>query len=337
MNDTAFILQSCTRAIAGAEEAVHLLEQKSRLEQAVASSDPALTLDTAKSLLESILKTILSDRINGPQLNKDLSPLYSDVRGVLTLNNNAQANEILKRLTNSIVHNVAELRNKYGAASHGDDGYFENPIEMPEAEMVAHIVDGMGGFLFRKHKNLNDPELSQRIFYSDYEEFNEWLDTQNDAIKLPVEEAKDIPFSVFLFTYDVTTYRAMLLQYLATENEDSEATTEIQQAVSAAEPAAEPAAEGKIDKIQILMDMLILNDEVRASVTDDECRNMALFVEDYAINKAGVDWDSRDSLISKFRIQIKRQLTKITYSEAFIESAIENLIDKAKELYPSEN
>lgn len=261
--------------------------------------------------------------------------MYADVRGALSLNNDAQANEILKRLTNSIVHNVAELRNKYGAASHGDDGYYENPIEMPEAEMIAHIVDGMGGFLFRKHKNLNDPELEQRIFYSDYEEFNEWLDTQNEAIKIPVEEANDIPFSIFLFTYDMDTYRAMLLQYLATEKEDTEAVADALQLTPVVELVVEPVADGELDKIQILMDELILNDEVRASVTDEECRELALFVEDYAINKAGIDWDNRDSLIASFRIQLKRQLIKITYSKAYINNAIDHLIEKAKELYPS--
>ena len=338
MSDTAFILQNCTRAIAGAEEAIHLLEQKSRLEQAISSNDPALTLDTSKSLLESIFKTIISDRVAEPELGQDFGPLYKNVRDVLALNQDTQANEILKRLTNSIVHNVGELRNKYGAASHGDDGCYENPIQMPEAEMVAHIVDGMGGFLFRKHKDLNDPELAHRIFYSDYGEFNDWLDSQNDPIEIPVEEAKVIPFSVFLFTYDVDTYRAMLLQYIQTEEEDAGIVDEavVDEAVLQPEPEPEPEPEVQIDPIQDIAAALIINDEVRQSITDDQCISLANFVSEYARNKAGLDWQNRDALIAKFRIQLKRQLIRITYSEAFIDNAIDLLIEKAMQYYPSE-
>jgi len=346
MSDTAFILQNCTRSIAGAEEVVHLLEQKSRLEQAVSNNDPALTLDTSKSLLESIFKTIISDRAAEPDLGKDFGPLYKNVRDVLTLNQDAQANEILKKLTNSIVHNVGELRNKYGAASHGDDGCYENPIQMPEAEMVAHIVDGMGGFLFRKHKDLNDPELAHRIFYSDYAEFNDWLDSQNDPIKIPVEEAKLIPFSVFLFTYDVDTYRAMLLQYIQTEEEDSVVVTDAAEEDVDIQPEIEPEIETEIeteiesevqvDPIQDIAAALVVNNEVRHSITDEQCKVLAEFVSDYARNKAGLDWQNRDALIAKFRIQLKRQLIRVTYSEAFIDHAIDLLIEKAIQYYPSE-
>lgn len=342
MGDSAFIMQSCTRSIAGAEDAIHLLEQKSRLEQAVSSNDPALTLDTSKSLLESIFKTILTDREPDPKLNKDFSPLYADVRRVITLNSDAVANEILKRLTNAIVHNVGELRNKYGAASHGDDAYYENPIEMPEAEMIAHIVDGMGGFLFRKHKSLNDPEAAQRIFYSDYAFFNDWLDSQNDSIVIPVEGAKQIPFSIFLFTYDVETYRAMLLQYIQTELEDSgeaiEETVPDETIVheDTNDQEEQVDKEEEIDPIADIAAALILNDEVKNVMADDELIEIAGFVRDYATNTAGVDWQSREPLLAKFRIQLKRLLYRYKYPEALVDEGIEVLIAKAVEYFPSE-
>lgn len=345
MSDTAFILQNCTRAIAGAEDAIHLLEQKARLEQAVLSGDPALTLDTSKTLLESIFKTILTDRQADPKINLNFSPLYAEVRNVIALNNDAEANEILKRLTNSIVHNVGELRNKYGAASHGDDGCFENPIEMPEAEMVAHIVDGMGGFLFRKHKNLNNPELTQRIFYSDYDVFNDWLDSQNNPIEIPVEEAKKIPFSIFLFTYDVDTYRAMLLQYIQTEEEDAADAGENVQVIESSVVQSEPEEDFWLvpktkpdiasDPTQDIIDSLLINEEVNYSITEDECTHLAEFVRDYAQTKAGLDWQKRGALIAKFRIQLRRQLNRINYPASFVDQAVELVIEKAKEHYPN--
>ena len=224
MSDSAFFLSSSTRALAGAEDAIHLIEQKERVEQAVISNDPALTLDTSKSLLESILKTILSDRVEAPDLGQDMSPLYRSVRDELPLNRDEKANEILKRLTNCIVHNVAELRNGFGAASHGDDGYYENPIEMPEAEMVAHIVDGMVGFLYLKHKSHGNPELAARIYYGEYPEFDDFLDTKWEGYELPLSDKHQIslPASKLIFITDPDTYREMLLQYLSSEEDDQE-------------------------------------------------------------------------------------------------------------------
>lgn len=224
MSDPEFHLSSSTRALASSTSASHLIEQKERVEQAMVSGDPALVLDTAKAFLESLFKTILSDRVASPDLTLDMDPLYKSVRDLLPLNNDAQACEILKRLTNSIVHSVAELRNRFGAASHGDDGYFENPIDISEAEMIAHVVDGMAGFLYRKHKTFGDPALAARIYYRDYPEFNDYLDGQYEGYHMPLGEGKslDLPPSMILFNADESMYREMLLQYLSTEEEDRE-------------------------------------------------------------------------------------------------------------------
>lgn len=224
MSDSSFFLSSSTRALVGSEDAVHLIQQKERVEQAVVSNDPALTLDTSKAFLESIFKTILSDRVAAPNLEQDLNPLYRSVREVLPLNRDAGASEILKRLTNSIVHSVAELRNKYGAASHGDDGYVENPIEMPEAEMVACIVDGMAGFLFQKHKAHGNPELAARIYYGEYPQFDDFLDNQWGGYELALTPQNSISLSAsrIIFLTDPDAYREMLLQYLSSEKEDRE-------------------------------------------------------------------------------------------------------------------
>jgi hypothetical protein len=223
MSDFAFSLTSCTRALIGSESAVHLIEQKERVEQAVARKDAALTLDTAKALAESVFKTILADRVADPDLGQELSPLYRSVRSALPLNRDSRANEILTKLTNAIVHNLAELRNSFGAASHGADGYIENPIEMPEAEMVARIVDGMVGFLYVKHKTHGNPESAARIYYGEHPDFDDWLDNQWPEYTLPLRPGHPIklPASKFLFITDTSLYREMLLQYRSTEAEDS--------------------------------------------------------------------------------------------------------------------
>jgi len=224
MSNSEIHLASSTRALAGSKEASYLIEQKERVEQALAGGDAALVLDTSKAFLESLFKTILSDRVETPDLTQDMSPLFKCVRDILPLNNDAQACEIMKRLTNSIVHNVTELRNRFGAASHGDDGYFENPIDISDAEMIAHVVDGMAGFLYRKHKTHGDPEMAARIYYRDYPDFNDYLDGQYESYNMVLGEGKSLELSpsMLLFSVDESMYREMLLQYLSTEEEDRE-------------------------------------------------------------------------------------------------------------------
>jgi len=217
-------LTSLDRAIASSEGAVHLVEQKVHLESALTANDAALVLDTAKALLECVLKTILADRVEGANLEQDMNPLYKSVREVLPLNRNEKAKELLKNITGSLVHNVSELRNKFGAASHGDDGYWDNPIELPEAEMIAQMVDGMTAFLYRKHKQIGDPELAARIFYPDYPDFNDFLDGQFDGYNLHLDERHSfsLPASKLIFLTDEKAYREMLVQYRSSEQEYEE-------------------------------------------------------------------------------------------------------------------
>ena len=226
MIEPVFRLGSVTSAIVGMGDAIHLIEQKERVEQALISGDAPLTLDTSKALLESVLKTILVDRQADPDLGQDMNPLFRSVKDSLVLNRNADADDIFKRIGSNLVHQVSELRNRFGAASHGDDAFYENPIEMPEVEMVAKMVDALSGLLIFKHKANNDPNLAARIFYNDYPEFNDFVDGQWDGqwdgyeLPLGVKQTISMSASKILFSTDEQAYREMLLQYLSTEEED---------------------------------------------------------------------------------------------------------------------
>ena len=344
MEQRDFSLQNTSFALSDAQDAVHLNEQKERLEQAIISEDAPLALDVAKSLLESIFKTVLSDRVAEPNLEQNFKPLYRNVRDELPFSENGSANDLLGNLGSAIVHNVSELRNRFGAASHGDDGYFETPIQMNDAEMVAHVVDGLAGFVYRKHKHFNDPESAQRIYYSDYPEFNSYLDGQYPSYKIELGERGwiDLPPSEIVFITDRPLYREMLVQFRATEEsdeveekaEDVDQDLRVEEASVQSEPEPEPMQE--IDPIQDIASALVFNEETRNSITSEQRVDVADFVGDYARNRAGIDWQNRDSLIAKFRILIKRRLIRIAYSEAFIDLAVDSLLEKAMQYYPSE-
>lgn len=226
MSDFEFLLPSTSKSVVDSEEALHLIEQIQRVAFSVAKKDSALTLDTTKALLETTYKTILEDRGEFFNESDDMNLLYKMVKQTLPFNRDNEANDMLAHLVGAIAHWVPELRNKFGASSHGKDGYYLSPIEMPEAEMVVHLVDGVSGFLLKKSRMLTNPENSQRIYYSDYEEFNEYLDTSNEPIDLKINDSKPVVYSKVLFDVDREAYKEFLIQFL-TQKEEDEQTIEI--------------------------------------------------------------------------------------------------------------
>ncbi|MCD4748200.1 MAG: abortive infection family protein [Thermoanaerobaculales bacterium] len=222
MSDEIALLHSSSAALASSADAMHLIEQKERIQQALANEDPSLVLDTSKAFLESIFKTVLRDRDKDADLSADFTPLFRAVRQELPLSENEDVAGYIQKIAGSIVHNVGEMRNRYGAASHGDDGYHECPVQVNEVELVVQVVVGLAAFVFRRHKESNDPELASRIHYNDYPEFNDFLDTQYGGFELELSDKHhlSIPVSELLFRTDVSAYREMLLQYRSSEEED---------------------------------------------------------------------------------------------------------------------
>ncbi|WP_298944084.1 abortive infection family protein [uncultured Psychromonas sp.] len=214
MTDTSFKLQLSTKAIVGSEGAIHLIEQKERLEAAARKTDAPLCLDLSKAFLETVFKTILNDRVEGVNQNEEFGPLYKQVKNNVEFSRNDDINNLLSLLAGQIVNVTGQLRNRYGAASHGDDGYRDNPIDMPSAEFIMSSVDGLASCLYTKHKDTVVAESAQRMNYVDFSDFNEWFDDQND-IKILMGEDSFFSFSAsqILFDQDIEAYREVLLQY----------------------------------------------------------------------------------------------------------------------------
>lgn len=336
MSGLDFRLDSSTRVIAGSQEAVHLLEQKQRVENAVMFKDPALTLDTSKAFLETTIKTVLKDRIETPALEKDMNALYKSLREEMALNCDQSARNMLDKLTAAVVNWTAQLRNKFGAASHGDDGYFDNPIEMPEAEMVARMVDSVSGFLLLKNKISKDPDMAQRIHYSDYPDFNDYLDLQHDDYTLPFDGVEPIPCSQFLFTYDEEGYREMLLQYLSSKKEEATSEEEPRNvSMISDEPIQEFQDFVDWDDSNIsstLVESLFISEGLRKSYTFKELAIVTQDVTSFLINRMGVDWFRKDSEMARLRVFARRQLSKIGFDKNYINSAAESIVKKISEI-----
>ncbi len=222
------LLHSSTEALAASEDAVHLLEQKERLQRAVILKDPSLVLDTSKAFLESVFKTILQDREGANQIPANFGQLFRAVRTSSPMSADEGVADYLHKMASSIVHNVGELRNRYGAASHGSDGYHDCPVQMNDVHMVVQFVDGLAGFVLKKHRDSNDPEIAARIHYFDYPEFNDYWDEQYDGYEMPFSSTDQmlVPASELLFKNDLRAYREALLQYRSSEEDDENESAE---------------------------------------------------------------------------------------------------------------
>ncbi|MCS6159238.1 abortive infection family protein [Shewanella baltica] len=224
MAENAFRLNLSAQAIAVTDSATNLIEQKERLESAIKDADSSLSIDLAKAFLESIFKTIISDREKSPTFGNQLSPLFKQVKDHLSFSEDRHIADNLSNLAGQIVNTTIQLRNKYGTASHGDDGYYQSPLRMVDVEFIVSAVDGLAAFLYTKHRETLEPETHHRILYDDYPEFNDWLDGQYDGYSLQLSEKSTIKYSAseMIFTQDLLLYREMLIQYTSTEEDDDE-------------------------------------------------------------------------------------------------------------------
>ncbi len=224
MSDYSGPLRLSTKAIGSDPSATHLMEQKARLEAAVISDDVPLCLDVSKAFLESIFKTVIIDRVGEEAIPDEFYPLFKKVKDEVPFNQNGVANDLIGRLAGSLINVISELRNKFGAASHGKDGYHDNPIDVMNANFVMSSVDGLAALVYSKHKKTIVPDRATRISYQDFPEFNDWLDEQSHDYEIVVGKESVFRYtaSQVLFEQDLPAYQEMLIQYLTSDKEEME-------------------------------------------------------------------------------------------------------------------
>lgn len=138
-------------------DANHLAEQIRRMEDSV-ETDPSLAIGTAKELIETCCKTILSERgqeISGtpdiPTLTKaTLKELNLVPEGVPNATRGA---DVIKRLLSNlstIGHGLAELRGLYGTG-HGQHGSTSG-LTTRHAKLAVGAASTLAVFLFETHE-----------------------------------------------------------------------------------------------------------------------------------------------------------------------------------------
>ncbi len=180
---------------------------------------PDFAFDLAKTLIESVCKTILEDIGRPADPDWDAPKIMRETTTFLSMlppghPNASKARESITKTLNGLhtaVQGLCELRNDYGLASHGRDG-FSARLELRQATLAAQAADTIVAFLYRTHRDALSRAPGARVYYEDHADFNEGFDRDNELIRLGDLEL--LPSRV-LFHTDREAYKAALSDYIA--------------------------------------------------------------------------------------------------------------------------
>jgi hypothetical protein len=194
------------------EQQIHAIEN-------ALSSVPDFAFDLSKTLVESVCKTVLADIGRPADPNWDAPKLLRETTNRLALlprnhPDPARARDSVEKTIRGLLQTIqglCELRNAYGMASHGRDG-FSARLDLRHATLAAQAADTIVSFLYRIHRDALMQTPGARVYYEDHAAFNDVFDRDNEVIRLVGVEF--LPSRV-LFHGDREAYKAALNDYLA--------------------------------------------------------------------------------------------------------------------------
>jgi hypothetical protein len=194
----------------------HIEEQVNSIEQAVVEN-AGLTFDLAKTLIQSVCRTMLAERAISFDSADDLPKVFKTATANLpflptSLSGEPELRKSLARTLNGLhtaVHGICELRNKCGFASHGMDGS-RPKLEAVQALLAAEAADTIVGFLHGVHMQDRLRPASHLAQYEENPEFNDYVDEVHEMIR--IFEAEFKPSDV-LFQLEPETYHVYLSEF----------------------------------------------------------------------------------------------------------------------------
>ena len=178
------------------------------------ATNPSLCVETCKSLMEGICKTILTNKNIEYNQNGKFQELIRQTFDVLISSTDCYKDKFyeLARRTASVTQTIAEIRNNSGFASHGQD-IKTSSIDASLSLFTCKISDAIGGFILHYYTTHNNPRKDNRVHYEDCREFNEYFDDMNPLtiglLNLSASEA--------LYSQDYEAYKEEYLYYLDIE------------------------------------------------------------------------------------------------------------------------
>lgn len=192
---------------------------------------PDFAFDLAKTLVESVCKTILEDIGHPAEPAWDAPRILRETTTYLAIlppghPSAAKARDSIKKTLSGLhttIQGLCELRNDYGLSSHGRDGLSAR-LDLRHATLAAQAADTIVSFLYRVHREALMQTPGARLYYEDHDEFNKAFDLENETFRLG--DLEFLPSRV-LFHLDREAYRVALHEHIAErvgpENTDDQA------------------------------------------------------------------------------------------------------------------
>ena len=179
--------------------------------------NPSLCIETCKSLIEGICKTILTNKSIVSKEGYKFQELVRQTVDALIIPTDYYKEKFceLARRIASVAQVIAEIRNHSGFASHGQDVKTIS-VDSTLSLFIYKITDVIGGFILHYYMTHNNPKKDSRIHYEDCNQFNEYLDETNPfAIGLLSLSASEA-----LYQQDYEAYKEEYLYYLEIKDEN---------------------------------------------------------------------------------------------------------------------
>ncbi len=211
-----------TRAAVLDGPAAEAIEQQIDAIESALMSVPDFAFDLSKTLVESVCKTVLADIGQPADPNWDAPRLLKETTNRLTLlprhhPDPVKATDSVAKTVRGLLQTIqglCELRNGYGMASHGRDG-FSPRLDLRQATLAAQAADTIASFLYRIHRDALTQSPGARVYYEDHADFNDAFDRDYESIRLGNVEL--LP-SRALFHCDPGAYKVALAEYLADQS-----------------------------------------------------------------------------------------------------------------------
>lgn len=195
-----------------------VIEQQIHAIENALESVPDFAFDLSKTLVESVCKTVLADIGQPADPNWDAPKLLRETTNRLALlprghPDPAKARDSVEKTIRGLLQTIqglCELRNGYGMASHGRDGFYAR-LDLRQATLAAQAEDTIVSFLYRIHHDALMQAPGARVYYEDHADFNESFDRDNELIRLGELE---LLASRVLFHADHEAYKAALNDYI---------------------------------------------------------------------------------------------------------------------------
>jgi len=182
--------------------------------------DVILAIENGKSLIESICKTILTEqKADFGKKNDSLNRLLHTTLLTLRISIPNQISKFSRGMI-TVIHNLGELRNRYGDTSHGRNltEIGLTKFESISSQFLINAVESIACFLIEYYEN-EFPKKTKKselqYFDKDNHNFNEHFD---DVYEIVVFGDHVFLPSEILFYLDQTAYLIEKQKYMESEN-----------------------------------------------------------------------------------------------------------------------